>query len=130
MFGLSGTRFALALSLLAGGHLLASALTFPQLNEVLKGAGLDRQKGEISEQEIKIVEQISRLYEDNENLSDREGALLENLGTAKPNPQQKNILLAIYNMHLINRAQMNSLSEKLKREVEASIAGESQAAPA
>lgn len=125
MFVLDSTRFALALSLLAAGHLLVGAAILPQLSEVLRGAGLDKRVGDINEQEIKIVEQISRLYEDNESMSDQERALLEDLGTAKPSPQQKNILLAIYNMHLINRAQMNTLSEKLKREVEASAAGES-----
>lgn len=133
MLTCNSTRLNLAcvlLFVLVGAYLQVESLEYPQLSDILGGIGLGQQKSAINEREIKLVEELSKLYENNESLKDQEAAMLKNLGTAKPNPHQKHTLLAIYNMHLINKAKFNTLREYLRKEVEVTMASEKEVAEA
>lgn len=134
MFALSeSTRFKclllISVLVIASNHLVESH-NLPQLNDLLEETGLGQQKGAVNEQETKLIEQISALYEDNETLHDQEESLLKKVGTSKPDAHQKNALLSMYNLHLINRAQLGKLSEQLKNEVQLAVASENEVAPA
>lgn len=93
--------------------------SLPNLQEVFKSAGLDKQDESITDREKGIMKDLTDLYESDNNLHAEEEQLLNEVGLSKPNGSQKGILQRMYNQHLLNLNSQSKLRDELNKAVEA-----------
>ena len=90
------------------------------LGEMLERSGLQSQATDLTEEQLELVKQMSDVYASDDELEEKERALIEAAGLGAPNAVDKNTLKAISNRHLVNSIKLDKLVAKLAATVERS----------
>lgn len=94
----------------------------PTLNNLLDSAGFSNIRNQISSQQLNLVDDLSRIYEDENIITEAEMKLQHLIGSSMPTERQKNILDYIFEKHYEHSNLINSIKEKLEEEVQKSTA--------
>lgn len=107
----------LLLQLTAGGsRALAIDHRRPNLSRLLESAGVGELAagGRLSEEQVRLIRQISAIYLDEDELGERERALLESIGLGSVDAKSKLSLKVLFNNRLRNALKLERLEEGLR----------------
>lgn len=129
-FRISGRSLAgcllVATLLVIAASQLSRAHELPKLSELMASTRIEELK-EVNERQKRLVEMISKIYGDEDELHDKEARLLSRVGVTRPNGHQKGELGRMYNTHLLNMSSLRRLQGELTRQVAESLEQQRQA---
>lgn len=129
------TSILLLAVILSLAVIVTRAHELPPLGKMLELAGLgeegkDGEFAPLTPEQLKIVDEMSQVYEAEDDLHDRERALLHKVGLRRPDGVEKGKLLVMYNNHLLASRRLGELARQLRASVAAQKEQQGQQEPA